>query len=272
MMCACVCGCVFYNDVWNLLLWEQHCLLSFYGDLSFWPFTFLSEPRPTYIRFTCFVLPDLLKYSQKKKRGGGLWFGSSSGMIARSRKSHLSPSVTICSFCVSMCGGCWAVTDSNSLSTPHGDAVITAAVLHWCVTADVARSIGPADRHHHSDCLLHFYYSYHSQAVAAVMTRHPMLLLPVSCAEITPEVCKPFHTCKHTHTLWSAHQHTETPIQAGSFCALFLGLWFASVLLCNLLLMCVHLHVNVFSSTQLHACFSPYSCVYMWIYFLFLHD
>lgn len=119
-----------------------------------------------------------------------------------------------------LCGCCLAVTDS--LSALRGDAVITVVLLRWCVTADVTRSIGPVDSRHHSDCLLHFYYSYHSLA-AAVAARRPTLLLKPG-AEITPEANKPSHT--HTERervvaargLCLAHQHTETLIQAECVC------------------------------------------------------
>lgn len=97
-----------------------------------------------------------------------------------------------------VCGCCLAVTDS--LSALRGDAVITVVLLRWCVTADVTRSIGPVDSRHHSDCLLHFYYSYHSLA-AAVAARRPTLLLKPG-AEITPEANEPSHTHTQSEREW----------------------------------------------------------------------
>lgn len=92
---------------------------------------------------------------------------------------------------VPSCGG-----SADSWSTPRGGAVTIGARPHWCVAADVIRSIGPADSRHRSACLPHFYYSYHSQAVGAVMTRRPALpRLEQSAGAMTG-----VHTHTHTHT------------------------------------------------------------------------
>ena len=95
---------VFYNDARGPALWEPLCLLSPCRDLSLWPLTFLTAPRPACrLRFNCCVSPVASLWNACKTKEQSPLFKDSGVFVLFffvfflfPPKSDLSSSVGIC--------------------------------------------------------------------------------------------------------------------------------------------------------------------------------
>lgn len=103
---ACMYVCVFYNDAWSLVLWEQPCLLSF--PLSPELLTFhLSECAQIYVHtiyLLCVTTCLASKHTHTEKENNLSWLGSRFAACCCSWNPDLSSSVTIWRFRVSGAG------------------------------------------------------------------------------------------------------------------------------------------------------------------------